>query len=89
MFFFKRKPNPLKSNPPLMNAIHMVISATQIAQIYQHDRKYMPSGQELLLFELLTEALSRNHAKVEHITLNLHRRTRGEPEDLEKFTDPI
>ena len=80
--FFKRKPKP-----PLMNAIHMVISGTQIAQIYQHDRTYIPSKSDLSLLDMLTETLLRNYTTMERITREMHQRAQGEPEDTQEFIE--
>jgi hypothetical protein len=81
--FFKRKPKP-----PLMTAIDVVNEAIQIAYIYQHDRKYMPSKEDLQLFKRFAETLFRNYSTMERICRNLHQRSRGEPEGAPRFTNP-
>ena len=81
--FLKRKPKA-----PLENAFYMVNEATKIAHAYQQDRAYMPSEQELRLFDMLAETMFRNHSTVWHIARNMHQRAQGEPEGAKKFTRP-
>jgi hypothetical protein len=80
---FKHKPKP-----SLLDAIFLVNDARVVAYEYLRDQQYMPNEEELRLLDVMSQALLRNHTIVEHITHNLHRRLRGEPEEVKKFTGP-
>jgi hypothetical protein len=72
---FKRKPKP-----SLWDSIFLVNDSSEVAYEYLRDQQYIPSENELRLFDALSQALLRNHAMVKYITRIMHRRAHGEPE---------
>jgi hypothetical protein len=72
---FRPKPKPL-----LLDAIFLVNDASEVAFEYLRDQQYIPSENELHLFDALSQALLRNHAMVKYIARIMHQRAHGEPE---------
>ena len=80
MKLLKRKPPP-----PLKEAIGLIHEAVEIAYKYQRNKQYMPTEEEIALFEQLRETLWANHATVEYIARCMNQRMNGEPEGAKKW----
>ncbi len=80
---FERKPKT-----SLSDAIFLVNDASAVANEYLRDRQYLPSEKDLCLLNVLVEALLRNHATVEQITRDLHRRAQDKRDGAKQLTDP-
>jgi hypothetical protein len=82
MLFFKRK-TPL----PLHDVFRHIGEAVEILYIYQRDKRYMPTDDDLRQFSNACEALEQAGVTARYITRCLYQRHEGESEGAKKFTD--
>ncbi len=83
--FFRRR---IIQKPPIEIADMMVRNSIIIAYGYLHNKRNIPSKEELAMFESFVEELDHSRATAAYILRCLHQRSRGEPEGSPKFTNP-
>jgi len=83
--FFRRR---IIQKPPIEIADMMVRNAMIIAYGYLHNKRNLPTQEELAMFESFVEELDHSRATAAYISRCLYQRSRGEPEGSPKFTNP-
>lgn len=67
----------------------MVERAVEIAWRYQRDRRYIPSQEELILFDRLEAVLFTQYMAGGYIVRCMRARTSGRKEDVARFTNML
>lgn len=75
--FFRRTRN-IEPKPPIVIADQMVMNAMIIAYGYFYNIRYMPTQEDLKMFDEFVDELQASHAIASRIAHNLHQRIKNE-----------
>lgn len=77
MFFRRNK--AIEPKPPIVIADQMVMNAMIIAYGYFYNIRYMPTQEDLKMFDEFVNELQASHAIASRIANSLHQRYKEEP----------
>ncbi|MEQ1788813.1 MAG: hypothetical protein ABL857_00065 [Rickettsiales bacterium] len=78
MFFRKLKINRKTPTPPIVVADQMLMNAMIIACGYLQNKKFIPTENDLQMFDVFVEELHMSHCAAIHISNQLHLRVSNE-----------